>query len=592
MHCGQLWKMVNEVTHEHFNLHPKCLGQLNFDFYNEVQWGVCWRERVTCDHCVYASQFYNLYEEIDTGKPGRRAATANVGLNIAMTQTPVGPTSVRKLILGSHSPAPSATSMQKTAKKVSKLIEEENIKDMKQRRADLIDINRLRGNPLNEISVQSDGVYNNSLWSGVTRTPYQPATQMAYLVAENVTGNHQIINVELVNKICSKHGFHSKTDEQCDIKTDKCTATTSMETSIGDEKRWAKLVLEGLLEDNLSVKYITTDQDTAAYLAATELYEENRTSTVPEHQIDTRHLSCSHRKQIKNSSDVQAMMPGSTIQYRQYLQGRFATDISKRCHKEFVTIHRQEAGDYSSIDSRVQLAIGAIKRCYAGDHSRCQQYSSVCVGEDGDNWIRRSAYLPCSFKINLTREHNEETLLQCIEYRLGQEVLRKTRLNTNSQKVEATNRSIRRSLPKNACFGRVFPGRAHSAIHSVNNGPGESLMRLCLQAGCPFPSGSKVSQGLINAQRLSEKQKQRARSVVNKCKRIARTNSLYKMYERDREQNKYIRAQITQQLRAKSTKKQTSRDGAVVPSTSAQDHPYHRQTVSLRARGRKMHEGK
>lgn len=203
-----------------------------------------------------------------------------------------------------------------------------------------------------------------------------------------------------MNKICSKHGFHSKGDDLCDIKTETCTATISMETSIGDEKRWAKLVLQGLLEDNLNVKYITTDQDTAAYLAATELYEEGKSDTMPEHQIDTRHLSCSHRKQMKNSTDVQAIMPGKTIQYRQYLQGRFATDISKRCHKEFTIIHTEEAGNFNSVDSRVQLAIVAIKRCYAGDHSRCKQYSAACSAEDENIWIARSAYLPRGFKIN------------------------------------------------------------------------------------------------------------------------------------------------------------------------------------------------
>jgi hypothetical protein len=433
----------------------------------------------------------------------------------------------------------------------------------------------LRGAPQNEIAIQSDGVYNNSLWSGVTKTPYQPATQMAYIVAENVTGKHQIINVELVNKICSKHGYHTMEDDECDIKSGECSATASMETSIGDEKRCAKLVLEGLLEDGLSVKYITTDQDTAAYLAATELYHENKTETEPEHQIDTRHLACNHRKQIKNSSDVQAMMPGNTIQYRQYLQGRFAIDISKRCHKEYATIFKEEAGDFKALSDRINLAIGAIKRCYGGDHSRCQRFSTACKGESTNNWILRSAYLPRNFKINIQNEHNQEVLTQCIEYRLGQPILEKTRLNTNSQKCEATNRSVRRSLPKNTLFGRNFPGRAHSAIHSVNNGPGDSIKKLCLRAGCPIPSGSKVAQRLQKEQQLSEKYKERARSITAKTKRIARANKLYKLHEKKREKNRYIRAQISKQLTVKNKKKtEVSKCNTPRPSTS--DHHYNR----------------
>lgn len=188
-------KQTPTVSSRH-TLHPKCFGQLNSDFVNEIQWGFCWRERAVCNHCVYKSKYYNLYRQIETGKRGRRAATANVGLNIAMTQTPVGPTSVQKLILGSNTPAPSATNLHKTANKVGRLTEEENKQDMQQRRANLSEINKMRGQRPNEIAIQSDGMYNNSLWSGVTRTPYQPATQMAYIVAENVTGKHQIINAE------------------------------------------------------------------------------------------------------------------------------------------------------------------------------------------------------------------------------------------------------------------------------------------------------------------------------------------------------------------------------------------------------------
>lgn len=588
LHCGEMWKMMNEVFREHRHQHPKCHGDLCFDFQNEMQWGFCWRESVLCNRCSYKSKLYNIFREIETKGRGRRAATANVGLNIAMTQTPVGPSSVRKLLLGSNIPPPSVAGMQKVSKKVNTFIETENNADMKRRRLKLSEINEMRGQARHEISIQSDGLYNNSLWSGVTRTPYQPATQMAYVVAENVTGKHQIINVELVNKICSKHGYHTMEDEECDISTGDCTATTSMETSIGDEKRWARLVLEGLLEDGLSVKYITTDQDTAAYLAATELYEENKTQTRPEHQVDTRHLSCSHRKQIKNSTDVQAMMPGKTLQYKQYLQGRFATDISKRCQKEYSTIFKEEAGNFSVIEDRINLAIGAIKRCYSGDHTRCKRFSSVCNGEETDNWIFRSAYLPKNFKINLNNEENDEVLLRCIEYRLGREILQKTRLNTNSQKVEATNRSIRRSLPKNVNFGRAFPGRAHSAIHSVNNGPGESLQQLCIRAGCPIPSGGKVSQALINEQRLSEKQKERARSIVNKCKRITRTTHLFKMYEKDREKNKYIRASIAKELKVQNHRKELPQP---VPCTSASDHSYNRRAAVRTQRKSKKIQG-
>ena len=148
---------------------------------------LCWREKVICDRCQYVSQRYNLYDEIETGKPGRKSATANVGLNIGLSQTPIGPSNVRKLCLRTNIPAPSRRGLQKCANKVCKTIENVNKSDMKARRKTLRTINLLRGQPETEIAVQSDGMFNNPLYSGIGKTPFQPATQCSYSVVENVT---------------------------------------------------------------------------------------------------------------------------------------------------------------------------------------------------------------------------------------------------------------------------------------------------------------------------------------------------------------------------------------------------------------------
>ena len=86
---------------------------------------------------------------------------------MALTQTPIGPTSRRKMCLSSSIPAPSRRGLQKCATKVCEMIEKVNMSDMKTRRAGLKRINLLRGRPVNEISVQSDGIFNNPLYSGV-----------------------------------------------------------------------------------------------------------------------------------------------------------------------------------------------------------------------------------------------------------------------------------------------------------------------------------------------------------------------------------------------------------------------------------------
>lgn len=63
--------------------------------------------------------------------------------------------------------------------------------------------------------------------------------------------------------------------------------------------------------------------------------------------------------------------------------------------------------------------------------------------------------------------------------------------------VESFNRTLRRSLPRNVTFTRNFAGRAHSAAHSSNNGPGDSIRSLCAGVGCAIPSGGSVDKSLF-----------------------------------------------------------------------------------------------
>ena len=103
-------------------------------------------------------------------------ATANLGLNIALTQTPIGGSSLVRLLAGGNIGGPSRRGVTNSSKAASEVIVAENKADMSKRLHQLGKINRWQGRPENEIPVQVDGVYNNNLYSGVGRTPFQPAT--------------------------------------------------------------------------------------------------------------------------------------------------------------------------------------------------------------------------------------------------------------------------------------------------------------------------------------------------------------------------------------------------------------------------------
>ena len=321
-------------------------------------------------------------------------------------------------------------------------------------------------------------MFNNPLYSGIGKTPFQPATQCSYSVVENVTRKKQVIAMENVSKLCSKHGYHSSTDEiQCDIKSEKCSATIPMEQSIGDERQWAKSCLLQLKEDQLQVQYITTDPDTSAFKAAEDLHLANMSSVAPVHQIDTRHLSQNHRKHIKSIRSLLNMMPGVTKRCREKKLNSFAVDLSMRCQSEFQNIHRKVNGDALMLQKHINMTSDAIIACYQGDHRLCLSQSTVCMGDSDNNWLVKSEYLPYFFKLKV-KIGSEKVLRDCIDYCLGASIVEKTKLNSNSQKVESVN-VIRHALPKNVTFARNFSGRAHCAVFKCNNGPGEALLKLC-----------------------------------------------------------------------------------------------------------------
>ncbi|CAC5426124.1 unnamed protein product [Mytilus coruscus] len=147
--------------------------------------------------------------------------------------------------------------------------------DLRKRKKETAEINCLRGKEdQNTISVQMDGMYNNLLYSGVGRTPFQPATQTVYTSAENITTDPNIFSITINNKLCSKHSsLEVDSDSGCLYAecTDECSADISIVKSIRHEHTWAKECILDLKVDNIEVEYLVTDPDSSAYMAAQDL---------------------------------------------------------------------------------------------------------------------------------------------------------------------------------------------------------------------------------------------------------------------------------------------------------------------------------
>lgn len=136
---------------------------------------------------------------------------------------------------------------------------------------------------------------------------------------------------------------------------ENCSSTIPVEKYIGDKKKWAKSCFLNLKHDSLEVRYVPTDPDTGAYTVAEELISDCITTTIPEHQMDTRHLAQNHRKHIKNRATVLAMMPGLIKSYRQTLHNRFSVDLRMRCQAEFESAHQYINGDFKRLKAKMLM---------------------------------------------------------------------------------------------------------------------------------------------------------------------------------------------------------------------------------------------
>ena len=529
--------MFNEAFQQHGQETSECDGKLTWDMDTEERRGLATRIRLKCEKCSYLSNMYNLYMELPSKTRGRRPAAVNYGLQIGLSQTSIGNSSLRKILMATNTPPPAESSLQKSSNTVMQKVIDINKHDMSKRCNNLVNINKLRGvqNP-NTVSIQCDGMYNNALYSGVGETPFQPATQTVFSIAENLTKNHDIVGLVTKNKICPMRQ-HLKDLPSHTCSGEICGANIPMTQNIGDEFTWAKEGMEGLLDNNLAIKDVTSDPDSTICKAAESLHTEGKLKNKPSHYLDTRHLAENVRKSLKKDEALQGIMPKRSKAERRRLLQNFAIDFTDRCTAEVNQAHALYAGHAQKIKKQLSYASDAIVGCYMGEHAFCKKHSLVCNGGK-KNWLKRSPYLENDFKITASCA-NGTILRACVNKRLAPSVLVKTILNSNTQKVESFNRRLRRSLPKNVTFPRNFHGRAHSAAHSTNNGPGESLEALCAGVGAPIPEGGSVSRALKQIQLDFKRHKLYEKCDKYKNNRVARRKKLYQLHRKHQEETKY-----------------------------------------------------
>ena len=526
LHAGKTVDLFNEGIEGHTEFRPGCSGRLTFDPAGEIQRGLCWREQLMCSTCGYRSARRKLYKDVETAR-GPKPASANYGFQVGAKQTGASNTAICKMLLAADTPAPSRSSMQAAANKVGEVIIETNEKDMANIRNDIKTVQAARGHS-SSIDVSVDCRYSNPIGSGVGVTPFQAANQMTQVVTENVTNRGKILGLTCQSKLC--HVCALARSHGVKPKQHKCTATLSLEESIGDEKRWTKQSVRKLNADGLPVNILTTDPDGASFSAAEELFLEGESSVPPKHALDTRHVTSNQRKAIMKCDFSKTMFGVTTEKKKKYLQNRFASDLSSRCQAEHKAMMAHHGGDAARVSSGMPKTKRAISRCYTGDHSLCRKNSFVCRGTQVNNWVIKSCYLPNNFKLGAPTDNDLNKLNQCINDRLGQAILSKTKHLLNTQKCEATNKAIGSRVPRHITFTRNYLPRNHAAAHSLNAGISEAIVSECSAVGVPLTPGTRVTRRLLKDQQNDIRIKESKKSLKAKEARCAKKRRLYKLH--------------------------------------------------------------
>ena len=490
-HRGCLLDLFNEAYREHRERASDCAGDLSWDDFSAVKRGLAWQERLTCLTCGYVSSRKQLYKTIKTSTRGPKVADINYALQVGMHHTGISNVGMCYILNAMSIPTPCPTAMQSAANKVGDMLITHNKEDMNQICTKIKDLNKKSGLAEDHpIGVQMDARYNNPVYSGSGKTPFQAGTQVSHVTVETRTRKKFVIDVTTKSMLCPKGvRLEKKTGQRPCPDHDGCTANLKYTDVIGNEKQWASESLIKLAGDDINVHTIVTDPDSSSYRAGADLYDAGKLKTKPRHQLDTRHLSHNQRKMIKKVEFSKDMFPGTTVAEKKSNQGHFADDLASRCHAEHAAAFHELAGESSKIRRAMTYARDAIITCYQRDHSLCKKHSRICKGRIRSNWFLMSAYLSRDFKI-CPSQTDIDKLVQCIDYRLGVSAMNKTEDLLNTQKTEAVNKAISSTTPKNKTFARNHDARVHSGVSGVNRGVSESIARQLDFVGVPLTPGT------------------------------------------------------------------------------------------------------
>lgn len=553
LHFQKTADLWNESFRQHIQKNVECQGLLEWDMKRSFKWGLCHAMALKCNTCNFESQVHKLYEEvIEDKKPGRKSASPNVSVQVAIARQGIGPAGFVDILHGMQMESPSLAGLYSASHRVCEKIVEANEADIKDKLKIVTDLNTRLGRDPKLLAVQADATYNNKLSSGVGKTPTQPATQATHLTIENNSPNKFIVHVGTYNKLCrscptGRHGGP------------RCTQTLADDTPPGNEGKYIRDAISALNKNKVQVGEVTMDGDSSANKVVQEIQQKDGPKISCQRCI--RHLSQTIRLAIKSSSFSISMFPGCTAEQRKAIQGRFSMDIVQRGEAEAKHLCKLFKGDLPGLTRAAAVVPDMLIKCYQGDCSLCHKFSLVCSKKKPWNRPLLSTIKVATQGREIIRPNksDSQTLKACLMKRFSGAGMEKTFKNQTSNKCEGCNRALVKALPKTLTFSRAYPGRANAAAHSVNNCPGRSLLMLCQSVGAPLPKCMSFLRSLKQQDKRYKAARILQKSLKYRMGLKEKRARAFKLYDDQKAETYY-------------KKGQADTDGAI-PSTSGEPRP-------------------
>lgn len=528
-------EMVNLVKEEHMLFDSSCL-QSDLKICENIKWGITRKIKWQCLTCGFLSRKYNLYKEITQiqSTRGPKAAAVNIGLAMGITGSTIGASGVRSILHSMNTAAPARSGFKRTLDKAYDKTVDINVKDMSDRRAALINLQKQKGLPEHApIRAEVDGRYATPL-SRTGSNLMSPSTQMVVHIAEQETKSRDIISVSTFSKLCHKCKLLEKKGKNvpCPGGHSGCSRNLEYSDNIGNERRGSSACLDNMTSNKVIIGTITSDGDSSSALGIRD-----RQPGIPLETVrDNIHFKKSHNHNIKNNQHrfTRTMFPYKTVRTREVAIKRFREDLINRCHTEAKNAHNRYGHNMDIIKSVMPKTIDSIISCYQGDCAQCKDYSFACNGVPGSSGHWDKALMPKDLR-TLKMAESDKVVLKCmIEYRLGNKGLELTKYNTDSQKAEAINRAYNKCAPKDITKSRNFKGSIHAAVFSVNNRPSNAIVRKSEAVGAAITPKSRVAEQLLADDKRLMREKARQKTTAYKQARFQSSLNKNKAFdERD-----------------------------------------------------------